>query len=271
MLLSTLRGWTLATMIPHLFIPVAPFSLAAHVPALPAPNPEMGVKSFKGSVPFKGGWYEAFITHPHDSNFWAELEALLRTLAPGFSYGILLQPQFENGARKTLGTSFTTSNDPSMELLTKHFEPIIIKSEAEYNEEFVTDTRVKMLNLGPIVAPTSSSKSLKTTPTIKAIETMTQSILLSNAQILEAIKVQAAASPQVSPAPTIPWVEIGKGIATAVAPFLGASISFNQATPVATAPTPPSLIRLKGCQKFIKLEKIKGLIQLGKEVRGSLR
>jgi hypothetical protein len=81
----------------------------------------------------------------------------------------------------------------------------------------------------------SSAPSFPSTTTIRAIETMTNSILQSNAQILEAMKLQTATSHQVSSTPSFPWVEIGKGIAAAVAAFLGASISFPSATPAAVS------------------------------------
>jgi hypothetical protein len=57
-----------------------------------------------------GKWFQAFIPHPHAESFWEELETLLRTLQPGVKYGVLLQPEFSNGKRVTLGSSFLISN-----------------------------------------------------------------------------------------------------------------------------------------------------------------
>jgi hypothetical protein len=42
--------------------------------------------------------------------------------------------------RKTLGGSFHTTNNPIMQTLVYHFNPIIVEQENEYNEQFVLDT-----------------------------------------------------------------------------------------------------------------------------------
>jgi len=54
-----------------------------------------------------------------------ELEKLIRSLAPGERYHILLQPMFESGQRVTLGSSFVVTNDPDMEALMNHYNSII--------------------------------------------------------------------------------------------------------------------------------------------------
>jgi hypothetical protein len=181
-------------------------SSASQIPEISTAFPESNVKTFKGTVPRKGGWNEAFITHPHDGNFWTELEELLRSLTSGENYAILLQPQFESGMRKTLGGSFHTNNNPNMQILIEHFNPIITDHENDYNEEFCIDTRVEILNISEGSSPPASKHVNNANAVLEAMQAQTNAILQSNAQILEAIKVQST-----SPLAGLNWTNIAQG------------------------------------------------------------
>jgi hypothetical protein len=167
---------------------------------------------------------------------------------PGEKYGILLQPQFENGGRKTLGGSFHTSNNPNMQALREHFEPIIAQQEDEYNEDFCLETRVKIVNLFGVYSSstTQTSKTTKTRTTQSAMileaiqqsnvsmQAQTNAILQSNAQILEAMRSQTQA-------PTINWTPLIQAVATAIPAVVGVSVQPVQTPatqPITQTPTP---------------------------------
>jgi hypothetical protein len=209
-------------------------SLAPHVPELAGATPEIGVKPLTGGKAPRGSWYEPFITHPHDENFWTQLDNLLCSLKPG-KYFILLQPQFQYGTRTTLGTCFLTDNNPDMQALREHFEPFIVQQEEDYNDKFVSDTRVNLLNVSKddIISQASSRRVSPNTQVLEAIHTLVQ----SQNTTLEAIKALASAPPQ----PPLNWQPIIQAVISGVAQSFGAQVSFpvsstSQQTPAASAP-----------------------------------
>lgn len=165
---------------------------------------------------------------------------------PGEKYGILLQPQFENGGRKTLGGSFHTNNTPNMDALRNHFEPIIASEEEDYNEAFCIDTRIKIVNLTDV----NSSKAPKTrsSQTNVILQTMqqtmqqqaqqTNSIITAMQQQTQAILTAIQSQSQQSP---VNWTPLIQAVATAVPAMVGVPVQLatTTATPTATAtPTP---------------------------------
>jgi len=122
-----------------------------------------------------------------------------------------------------------------MEALREHFEPIIASAEDEYNEEFCTDTRIKIVKLTDV----ESSKPL-------LLELNLLKLLLkffklckqfkpnkhlkpnTNA-ILEAIKVQNQPS-------SINWTPLIQAVATAIPAMVG--VPSGPASAPISAPTP---------------------------------
>jgi len=101
---------------------------------------------------------------------------------------VLLQPEFSNGSRVTLGSSFLTDNQPKMEEMMNHFQPIITKLEGDYNEEFCGQTRVKIRSL-----PSTSTAAPAPSRPKRSAGSQTQVILESNRQLLEAMQAQTNA------------------------------------------------------------------------------
>lgn len=208
-------------------------SLASHLPESIQGTPEKGVKPLEGgTVPRGGGWYETFITHPHDDSFWEQIAAVLRSLAPGEKYAILIQPQFVNGSYVTLDGSFLTDNDPNMSKFRDHFEPLIVKLEDDYNDEFCGETRIKRRNYTDSCNTKkvpSPSRTKAPSQILEAMQQQTGAILESNRAILEAIKLSQ---------PTLNWQPIIQGALTGLAQAFGAQVSFPSPPPT-TLSTPP--------------------------------
>jgi len=217
-------------------------SLASQLPESIQGFPEKGVKTLEGgTVPRGGGWYETFITHPHDDNFWDQIAAVLHSLAPGENYAILIQPQFSNGSHVTLDGSFLTDNDPDMTKFREHFNPFIVKLEDDYNDKFCGETRIKIRNFtdsynakdipSPSLKP-SRAKAPSQTQILQAMQQQTNAILESNREsnraILEAMKASQ---------PALNWQPIVQGALTGLAQAFGAQLSFP--SPVPTTPSTP--------------------------------
>src|ERR1044072_7029477 len=214
-------------------------SLTSQLPETIQGIPEKTVKTLEGgSVPRDGGWYESFITHPHDNNFWNQIAAILRSLSPGEKYAILIQPQFSNGSHATLDGSFLTNSNPDMNKLREHFEPFIVKMEDDYNEEFCGETRIKIRNVTETGVPSPVPKSRtpsQTSQILQAMQTMQntqlQAMQTQTNALLEAIKVS---QPAPSPLGGINWQPIIQGALTGVAQSFGAQVSFPSPTTTQT-------------------------------------
>nr|YP_008474718.1 truncated DNA polymerase [Glomus cerebriforme]AGJ98100.1 truncated DNA polymerase [Glomus cerebriforme] len=218
-------------------------SLRAHLPESVAGMPEVGILEFPSTPsPLElHKWYEAFITHPHCNTFWDEVERLIRGLAPNTKYCILLQPEFSNGKRVTLGSSFLTDNDPNMEAMKEHFTPLITKLEDDYNEDFCGQTRVKVRSTLTSPGTQPAPKSAKRPTTAQILETMQSSMQAQTNAIIEAIKN----TPQPTPSPSllagVDWTPILQAGVSALASTLGIQVSAPTPTPTpqpsaATAP-----------------------------------
>jgi hypothetical protein len=203
----------------------------------------LGVTEITSSseVPLDFKWYEILLTHMHDPAFWQDLLQFIQKLTPGALFGMLIQPRSEKGL-STLGPLVLVTSETTEEWLKSHFIPLLEKLEEDYNEEFKLDTKIRMKfigqkegsvvssSIGASKARGRSSNSI----VLEAIQTLAKSQATQTQALLEAIKAQNRTTQT-----NYPWMEIGKGIATAVAPFFGASINFTPSpAPTPTAQTP---------------------------------
>lgn len=182
---------------------------------------------------------------------------------------MLLQPEFSNGSRVTLGSSFLTDNQPKMEEMINHFQPIITKLEEDYNEDFCGQTRVKIrsLPLTPTAPPALSRPK-------RSSGSQTQVILESNRQLLEAMQAQTnafiqaqttqsnaileaiKAQPQPSLISGVDWTPLLQGALSVAAQALGVQVPTQ-------APAQQSAAQGPGEDQAIntRLEKLEQLIQ----------
>jgi len=77
--------------------------------------------------------YWTYIPNITSSDFFDKLEELIRSLTSDSDklFAIILQPEFNSGQRRTLGTSFHTSCKPQMNELIEWLQPLIDNFEAQ--------------------------------------------------------------------------------------------------------------------------------------------
>jgi hypothetical protein len=109
------------------------------------------------------------LSHMHDEGFWSQLmDFIHRSLSPGRLYGALIQPRSEKGP-VSLGPLVQLQTNTTEEWLRNHFEPILIKNEDDYDEEFTLDTKIKFIDLGSISQGSRGPSYTPTSATKKAI------------------------------------------------------------------------------------------------------